>query len=425
MTVNPYHISSKPRYNLHALRLAWLLLVLTSLPAAAQTCPDTGSTGTERPAVSHNTVDYSSIPIQFSFDGGSSVLNGKSDLSGAQVTQGERSIAADALHYDFTTGKIKADGHVAYEDPQLHVSGTDANMDAKSGVEFDQASFALKARAGRGSADHIQLTPQGNLHLDGVSYTTCPANKPDWELKLSDLDINQSTRTGTGRNVRLEFKDIPVFYTPWISFPVGDERKSGFLFPNFRSSSRGGYSLLIPWYWNIAPNYDMTFTPVIDSARGAELDSEFRYLSEWNNGMITANYVPHDPVQSADNTPSGNNTSGGNNDGDNILHNWRGLLQVKHQTDFNPNLRLQLNGATVSDNHWFEDFGQTRDETSQVYLPQILDFSAYSTNWVGSVAVQNLQVLDDEIVKNTPDVRPYITAPQITVAGHQRQLPFG
>src|SRR5690349_6689687 len=136
MTVNPYHIRGKPRSNLHAWHFAWLPLVLTGSLVEAQTCPDTGSAGTGRPALSHNTVDYSGIPIQFSFDGGSSVLNGKSDLTGAQVSQGERSLSADALHYDFISGKIKADGNVSYEDPQLRVSGSDANMDTTSGVEF-------------------------------------------------------------------------------------------------------------------------------------------------------------------------------------------------------------------------------------------------------------------------------------------------
>ncbi len=396
---------------------AWMLLICAAMQVRAQTCPDTGSTGTERPAANISVIDYSKIPIQFSFDGGNSILNGKSLLFGAQAIQGGRSIIADTLHYDFATKKVQADGNVAYEDPQLRVTGSDANMDSSAGVEFDQASFSLKTRAGRGSASQIQLTPQGNLELSDVRYTTCPADKPDWQLKLSELDINQTTRTGTGHNVRLEFKDIPIFYTPWISFPVGDERKSGFLFPNFRSSSRGGYAVLVPWYWNIAPNYDATFTSIVDSVRGAELDSEFRYLSDWSKGTVLADYLPHDSVQrELDPTQTS---------ADVPQHAWRGLLQVKHQTDFNPYLRLELNGTTVSDNHWFEDFGQTRDETSQVYLSQTLDLSAYSSNWYASMAVENLQILFDQISKNNPDVRPYTTAPQITVAGHERQLPFG
>jgi len=384
--------------------LTLLLLMMAVCNVNAQTCPDTTSPGTEHTVKKAPAIDYSKIPVQFSFDSGNSILNGESELSGAKATQGNRSISADALHYDFPTKTIKADGNVTYEDDQFRVTGRDANMDSNAGVEFDEAAFSLKARAGRGSAQAIQLSPHGNLHLDTVRYTTCPANKPDWELQLSSLDINQSTRTGTGRNVRLEFKDIPVFYTPWISFPVGNERKSGFLFPNFRSSSRGGYSLLVPWYWNIAPNYDATFTPIIDSRRGAELDSEFRYLGELNQGILLADYLPHDPTR----------------------QDWRGLVQLKHQTDFNPNLRLELNGVSVSDRNWFEDFGQTRDETSQVYLTRELSFSAYSDNWLGSIGVQNLQILDEQLLDNRfVNLRPYTVLPQVYVSGQEAQLPFG
>lgn len=368
----------------------------------AQTCPDYGSSTHLAKAPSHATIatDYTTVPIQFSFDDGSSVLNGESQMLGAQAAQGDRTISADVLHYDAATKKIKAAGNVAFEDVQLRISGKDADMDAIGGVTFTDANFMLKTRAGRGSASRIQLTPQGNLALAEVSYTTCPPSKPDWLLKLSALDINQTTRTGTGRNVRLEFKGVPVFYMPWISFPVGDERKSGFLFPNVRTSSLGGYSLLVPWYWNLAPNYDATLTPIIDSLRGAELDSELRYLTAKSKGTLLADYLPYDPTQ----------------------HAWRGLAQLKHLTDFNSSLRLQLDAGSVTDNKWFEDFGQNRDETSRVYLARSLLLSAFSSNWRGSVAVQNLQTLDDSISLNS---RPYTALPQLAVVGHETRLPLG
>lgn len=406
-----------------SLHVVWLLAAATS---AAQTCPDSGIPGTERPHSSAS-IDYTTVPVEFSFDGGSSILNGASDLVGAQARQGDRSITADSLHYDFDTKKIKADGNVSYEDTQIRVSGHDANMDMTSGVDFDQASFALKTRAGRGSAKTIQLTQEGNLHLDDVSYTTCPPGKPDWELKVSDLDINQQSRTGTGRNVRLNFKDIPVFYMPWISFPIGNERKTGFLFPNFRSSSRGGYSLLVPWYWNIAPNYDATFTPIIDSYRGTELNSEFRYLSELSKGAVAADYLPHDPTQNSS----------------------RHYLQLNHVTDINTQLRITLKGTDASDKHWFEDFGQNRDETSQIFLQRsFVDISGYTQNWSATLLVQNLQRLDDnpcsEISQadycpdpttltpniafsllRSPYLRPYTVMPRLSVIGKEKNLPFG
>ena len=225
MIAAPRHARTLQSCHPRAATIAWLMLVVCGTTLQAQTCPDTAVTGTERPGVTSKPIDYSTIPAQFSFDSGNSILNGESQLYGAKITQGERFITADVLHYDFATKKIKADGNVAYEDTQLRVTGNDANMDTNAGVEFERASFALKTRAGHGSAERIQLAPQGNLHLGEVHYTTCPLNKPDWELKLSSLDINQATRTGTGRNVRLEFKSIPIIVVTSYALS-GDEGKA-------------------------------------------------------------------------------------------------------------------------------------------------------------------------------------------------------
>lgn len=387
-----------------AVLLSLSLLLTLAWPgnASAQTCPDSGSATNSSviPKKPVSAAEISKLPVEFTFQGGDAVLNGQSDLTNATARQGDRTVSADVLHYNSLTGFLKADGNVSFEDTQLRVSGNDANMDAAGGVEFEQANFMLKNVAGRGSASRIQLDPDGKLGLDNVRYTTCPAGSSDWELTLSDLDINQATNTGTGRNVKLAFMGVPIFYTPWISFPVGNERKSGFLFPNLRSSSRGGYSILLPWYWNIAPNYDATLTPVIDTRRGAELDTEFRYLTSNSNGMLNGGYLPYDPT----------------------LNRWRGLLQLKHRTDFNPNLRLDANASSVSDNQWFEDFGQGRDETSQVFLPRQLSLTAYSQNWQGTLGVQNLQTLDYQLALTD---RPYSALPQLTVSGREKRLPLG
>jgi len=370
--------------------------------AWAQTCPDSGKTSSVVAAKKpeRSAAEISKLPIQFNFKGGEALLNGESDMMSAEAHQGDRTISADALHYNSLTGFLKADGNVSFEDTELRVSGHDANMDAAGGVDFEQANFTLKNVAGRGSASRIQLSPQGNLGLDDVRYTTCPPGTSDWELTLSDLDINQATNTGTGRNVKLDFMGVPIFYTPWISFPVGNQRKSGFLFPNLRSSSRGGYSVLVPWYWNIAPNYDATLTPIVDTKRGFDLDTEFRYLTETSKGTLLSGYLPYDPT----------------------VNSWRGLLQLKQRSDFNPNLRVDVDAGSVSDNQWFEDFGQGRDETSQVFLMRALTLSAYSDGWATLLTVQNLQTLDYQLAL---DQRPYSALPQVTVSGQETHLPLG
>ncbi len=377
------------------------LIVPAIVMAQVQTCPDNSSSQGTVPASRKNSTlaESAQLPIELQADSWDAAINGEINLTGnVQAQQGERAVSADALRYNTVTRELVANGRVQYEDSLLQLSGSDANMSSDGGAQVAEAGFMLKASAGRGTADRIQVTPQGNVALEDVTYTTCPTGSTDWELKLSDLDINQQTHTGTGRNVRLEFQGIPIFYTPWISFPVGNERKSGFLFPSFGGSSRGGNSLAIPWYWNLAANYDDTLTPIYDTRRGFRLDNEFRYLGESSKGQLITGYLPHD----------------------NKTHDWRGFVELSYRNDFTDALRLNLNASEVRDSKWFEDFGQTRDSTSQVYLNRTLSLGAYGQHWQSQLSFQNLQVIDSTIAASD---RPVTLLPQLSVSGHE-MLPF-
>ncbi len=394
-----------PRY-LHSLTLLALATGVSTpqaLRAQALMCPAYGGgniigSPTARQPIS--LAETAQLPVTLQADGWEATVNGEITLSGnVQATQGERSVSADTLRYNQITREIHASGTVQYDDSTLQVSGTDAQMSSTGSAQVGKASFLLKSSAGRGTAENIQLSPDGRLALDAVRYTSCPPGSTDWELKLSGLDINQQAGTGTGRNVRLEFQGIPIFYTPWISFPVGNQRKSGFLFPSFGGSSRGGNAFTVPWYWNIAPEMDDTITPTWDTSRGFKLDNEFRHMSESSKASLVTGYLPHD-----------------NNTGD-----WRGLAQLNYRNDFTDVMRLDIDAAEVRDTQWFEDFGQTRDSTSLVYLNRLASLSAYSENWRGALHLQNLQVIDTTIPLTD---RPYTRLPQITLVGHEA-LPFG
>jgi len=379
-------------------------MTMLSTPAAqaqVMMCPDNSRSAarpTTRPLGSLR--DAAQLPIHLQADSWDATVNGEINLTGkVQAIQGERMLSADALHYNTVSKDISAEGTVQYEDSTLAVSGNDASMNASGGAAIAQAGFLLKAASGRGTAGKVQLSPEGNLALDDVTYTTCPPGSADWLLKLSDLDINQQTHTGTGRNVRLEFLSVPIFYTPWISFPVGNERKSGFLFPSFGGSSRGGNALSMPWYWNLAPNYDDTITPTYDTSRGFKLDNEFRYLGATSKGSLVTGYLPYD----------------------NKTGQWRGAVDLLYRNDFTNMLRLDINAGAVREKQWFEDFGQTRDATSTVYLSRTLSLSTHSQQWHGELNVENLQVIDTTI--DSAD-RPYTMLPQLVIGGYEH-LPFG
>ncbi|MGD9843058.1 MAG: LPS-assembly protein LptD [Steroidobacteraceae bacterium] len=391
------------RFHHHRCGRTALILILAVpglVDAQALICPAGSGTATTRPGSSAAKPNIAALPIELLADGSSIDLTGWSTLSGhVEARQGERVVSTDALRFNVQTGEIIASGKFNLEDSTLFLSGNNANLDSTGGARVEQASFLLKSNAGRGAAQSIQISPQGNLMLDTVSYTTCPVAAPAWELKLSNLDINQETHTGTGRNVRLEFKGVPIFYTPWISFPVGNQRKSGFLFPSFGGSSRGGNSLIIPWYWNIASNYDDTITPSYDTSRGFKLDNEFRYRGESSRASLITGFLPKD--QRTD--------------------EWRGAASLNYRHDLNQQLRFDVSGSAVRDNSWYEDFGGGSDITSQVYLTRAIAFTAQTQRWYGELRLQNLQTLDDDIVRED---RPYTELPRLSISG-QETLPGG
>ena len=171
--------------------------------------------------------------------------------------------------------------------PQGGAGKWDASAPANSRGRIRTAE-AARAGLRRQASDDVR----GDLKLREVRFTTCPAGKKDWELRASAIDIDQKTQQGKGRNVRIDLKGVPILYTPVISFPVGDARKSGFLFPSFGNSDKSGFELGVPYYFNLAPNYDLRLTPFLLSRRGFGLGTEFRYLTERSRGDFDTRYLP-------------------------------------------------------------------------------------------------------------------------------------
>ncbi len=115
--------------------------------------------------------------------------------------------------------------------------------------------------------------------LSQVRYTTCPVGNEDWMLQASSINLDTRGEQGVAHSVVMRFKDVPIFYTPYISFPLGEERKSGLLFPSFGHSGNNGFELEVPYYFNLAPNYDLTLTPACCRRAACSSPAQFRYLT--------------------------------------------------------------------------------------------------------------------------------------------------
>ena len=217
---------------------ASLLLAAATAAAADPTCPPppaaaAASTVADTPPPEGNHVEVTSAGAELS-DSGQASLKGP-----VRVRQGERTLSASEATYDPNTQTFDAKGNVEFHDPKITVSGDSARWLSNGGGAFSNAQFEIPARQARGHADSITLQSTGQLDLRNVEYTACPAEHRDWVLRAKRIDIDQQAQEGFGRNVRLDFLGVPILYLPAVSFPVGDARKSGFLFPTVGVGSPG------------------------------------------------------------------------------------------------------------------------------------------------------------------------------------------
>jgi len=338
--------------------------------------------------------------VDITSDQGDLSRAGDAELSGnVSIRMGQRLLTADKATVDAAKRSISVDGKVEYLDPQIHVTGRGANFSGGAG-SFEGARFELVDGSGRGAAKSARLHDQTMVDLEGVRYTVCPPGNEDWLIRAQKISLDQESNTGTARDVRLDFKGVPILYTPWMSFPVGDQRKSGLLFPAFGSGGKNGTQVMVPWYWNIAPNYDATLTSRWFSSRGYRIDPEFRFLTERSRGTFEAQYLPHD---------SQTNDS-------------RGVFQLKDTTLFASRTRGLVNASYVTDNSYFEDFGVGFEGTSVVFLNQLAEIRRDTEHWSLVGRTQNLQVIDNQLAD---DERPYAMLPQLVVAGNWDHLAHG
>ncbi len=338
-------------------------------------------------------VDMPDHRIRIESDSATLGADGDALVSGrVLVLQDARRIAADRVTYDRRTGKVTVKGAVDFEDPRLRIQSDAGSYEQSGGANFGDASFQLFNRNGRGVARQIDVQPGGKVSLIDVHYTACPAGNEDWSLHASSIKLDTARQQGAARGAYLVFKGVPLLYTPYLSFPLGPERQSGFLYPEFAHSGSSGYSLGLPYYFNLAPNYDLTLTPGYLSARGADLSGEYRYLTDASHGQIDATLLPNDSQ----------------------IHNTRDYVHFADVTDLNTRNRVGVDIASVSDSNYFQDFAVGSANTSVTYLERRANYQYRDANWRVDAQFQNFQTIDISV---PADLRPYSRVPQIDARG--------
>jgi len=367
--------------------------IMSAARAADPPCPSQlpGPAAPPGPAPAAAVPDKSG-KISVASDKASVGVDGNMSLQGnVDVRQGDRAIRANAVEYDAQHRSISTEGSIDYSDPVVHVAGQGGSYSAAQGADFKSAQFELRQRAARGSADVMRLTPDGVISLQGVSFTTCPASDQSWRLRADRITLDTRTKLGSGRAARIDFKGVPLIYLPWVSFPLGIERKSGFLFPSIGNTTRSGLQLSVPYYWNIAPNADFTFQPVEYSRRGTDLGGDLRYLTASQRGELQWNYLPNDTV------------FGGS----------RSRVRLTNVAELPGDFRFSVDAANVSDSSYFEDFSQGPEGTSTAFVERRATLSLRNEHWRVDGEAQQYQTIDNTLEETD---RPYTRVPRLAAS---------
>ena len=323
--------------------------------------------------------------------------------SGQSVFQfSEYVIGADQITFRDEQNVTEVTGNIVFisEDQQISADSAVIAADEEAttivGAEFelfvkDKNDPSVRYQRGRGSAEGIKLE-NNTLHLESADFTLCPEGNNEVEFATSKLTVNSDSKQAVARNVVVRYKGKPVLYTPYLRLPIGNERLSGFLFPTVSTSSKHGFGLAVPYYFNLAPNRDATLTPTYFSKRGLHLQGEYRYLGANSDMTFVGEFMPRDEEF----------TDRGNRYGAEMVGKWHDGGSLYSSFDI----------SWISDESYLDDYSGQFSTQVKDFLQQSMSFSYANHGLVVSTGVSKFFVSDTDVSESS---EPYNRVPWIAV----------
>ncbi len=330
-------------------------------------------------------------------------LSGRTDLEttiegNAVLRRAGTVLRADRIDYYQPDDLLKARGNVhlnrlgnVYEGPQAQIK-----VDAMEGFILEP-TYKFARTQGHGQADRIDFVDEQRSVARNVRYTTCerkpgPSWLPDWMVQASQVKFDTESQVGEASGVVLRFKDVPILAAPYITFPLSDARKSGWLPATLNIDNTSGLEVAMPYFWNIAPNRDATVTPSLLTKRGINVSSEFRYLEPNYTGTLRVDYMPNDRLTGGQRWGIASNHTGG------LSTPWGSVSS-----------RASIN--RVGDNDYWSDFPRSISTLTQRQLPTELGMAWGLGAWSADARVLRYQTLQSA---SSPIVPAYDRLPQLT-----------
>lgn len=323
-------------------------------------------------------------------DSSETQLGGLTRLEGnVELRQNGHFLRSDSAEVDQVSNQITMSGNIQYREPGLLLRGAQAQTHAITGeTVISDADYVVHEQSLRGEAKRIIRMKDNRIRMEHSSYTTCPPNDESWKIASSSLVLDPNRGFGTARNATLRVGNTPVFYFPYLQFPIDDLRHSGFLFPSLGYSNEDGLEVAAPYYFNLAPNYDDTLTPRIFTERGLLLENEFRHLNSYGQQTFSTGLLVEDTQAERDRWLVGADHSGSKGA-------WSSLIDY----------------TAVSDNKYFDDLGSSLEVDRSSHLDQLAEATYSRRHWSATLRAHNYQTINDS-------KSPYQRMPQLQVHGN-------
>ncbi|WP_044269446.1 LPS-assembly protein LptD [Pseudomonas fluorescens] len=318
------------------------------------------------------------------------------------MRQGSMQLEADEASLYQAENRGELNGKVRLRDNGALIVGDHAQVQLDTGAaQIDNAEYVMHKSRIRGNALYAKRAENAIIRLKDGTYTTCEPDSNAWQLKGNNITLNPATGFGTATNATLRVKNIPILYTPYIYFPIDDRRQSGFLPPSFSTGGETGFTLVTPYYFNLAPNYDATLYPQYMTKRGMLMEGEFRYLTKSSEGQFGGAYLNDDNDERSKQTDS---------------EKTRYMLNWQHKGGLDSRLTTLVDYTKISDPFYFQDLKSYQEGVqSQDFLNQQGTVSYRGDSYQAAVNLQSYQLA------TISQITPYDRLPQITFNG---TLPF-
>ncbi|MEP1472093.1 MAG: LPS-assembly protein LptD [Halieaceae bacterium] len=326
---------------------------------------------------------------------------------GVEVQQGYRQLRGNeaTLNQDDRSGRLSGD--IVVREPGVLLKGDEAEFFSKTGeATLQNSRFILHDQHIRGTALQLNRDEYGLIHIHEGNISYCAPGEHDWAIRADSMELDLEEGLGTAKGARLDVAGVPIFYSPWLRFPLDDRRRTGFLWPDIGSDTRGGLDISAPVYFNLAPNYDALYAPRFIDERGVNHELELRYLNPligyWSVGGA---FLDNDDRYERELPEERNHDR------------WLGV--VEHNGLFDQRWRTQVDYSKASDADYLKDLDTSSlNSKRQANLLQLGSIDYLGDKWIVDLDVQQFQSLADDIRDD------YKKLPQLTAAYRGDRLPF-